>query len=168
MIKGLTISASLLLLAGCDCQVAGSQSEQAAATPSVVGVPKNGEHYYRVEDERYYPPSQYGSFPAIVQILMRHADMDSDQCRGVPVDYGEMLRACNRRDRIMIKIEELGYCWGSEKRDPIGADNHWLKCADDPNYLPDQSKITYQPYTEQEIAEGRTLYKSAQNKAEVR
>lgn len=75
----------------------------------------------------YYPLSKYRKYPEEVQSLIRRADIENGRCRGI--FDNETLRACNRRELIMIELEKKGWCWGGAD---VGYLEHWLKCADDP------------------------------------
>jgi hypothetical protein len=112
-----------------------------------------GNRIFAEEELHYYPVAKYHSFPKLIGWLMRRHDAEGDWCRGASGDDPETLHACNRRDLISIRIEELGYCWGSEKERAVGADMHWLKCTDQPNYDPQQEPINPQLFSDEEIAD---------------
>lgn len=98
-------------------------------------------------DLRYYPLAKYRKYPETVRSLIRRADMEDDRCRGI--FDNETLRACNRREWIMVELENKGWCWGGAD---VGYLEHWLKCADDP-YRPRNYRRTIHLYSEKEIAE---------------
>ena len=63
-----------------------------------------------------------------IKALIRKDDALDDICRAPGGDANG--RACLERSRILLKLMHLGWCWDSEKMDPIEADNHWMRCSD--------------------------------------
>jgi len=87
--------------------------------------------YYSNGRLNYYPLSRYGKYPLSVRWLIRKADIEDGQCRGIFDKY--TLYACNRREVIMFELEKRGWCYGGSL---VGFEMHWLKCADDPYHRP--------------------------------
>ena len=104
------------------------------------------------DTERYFPLSRYQSFPRQVRSLLQRADIENDHCRGNSGDDPETLRACNRRWVVMVRLEHLGWCWGSERGNASSADDHWLRCSDEHGYEPGQLG-RQPPYSEADIRE---------------
>lgn len=50
------------------------------------------------------------------------------QCRGGSGDSPKTMMACEKRDKLMSKVEKLGWCWGSANANASGAEKHWIKC----------------------------------------
>lgn len=65
---------------------------------------------------------------AKIKALIRRDDALDDICRAPGGDANGW--ACLERSRILLKLIHLGWCWDSEKMDPIEADNHWMRCSD--------------------------------------
>ena len=65
---------------------------------------------------------------AKIKALIRKDDALDDICRAPGGDANGW--ACLERSRILLKLMHQGWCWDSEKMDPIGADMHWMRCAD--------------------------------------
>ena len=65
---------------------------------------------------------------AKIKALIRKEDALDDRCRAPGGDPNG--RICLERGRILLKLTHLGWCWDSEKMDPIEADNHWMRCSD--------------------------------------
>jgi len=65
---------------------------------------------------------------AKIKALTRKDDALDDRCHAPGMDANG--RVCLERSRILLKLMRLGWCWDSEKMDPIEADNHWMRCSD--------------------------------------
>ena len=65
---------------------------------------------------------------AKIKALTRKDDALDDRCRAPGMDANG--RVCLERGRILLKLMHLGWCWDSEKMDPIEADKHWMRCSD--------------------------------------
>ena len=87
-----------------------------------------GSRVFTLDDEKYFPIAYYRSYPRPVQRLMQRDNVESNQCRGGSGNDVEILRACNRRDRITVQLERIGWCWGSIQH--VGALDHWMRCSD--------------------------------------
>jgi hypothetical protein len=103
-------------------------------------------------DLRYYPLRNYRRLPASVRALLRMADMENGHCGNHTGRDADGFRACNRAWRVMLTLERRGWCWGSENRMRVSADEHWLRCRDDPAYRPGYLG-SHPPFTEREIRE---------------
>ena len=103
----------------------------------------------------YRSPSKYLKYPQEVRLLIRHADTENDHCRGDSGDDPETLRACNRRYYLLLSLERKGWCWGGSH---YGYLEHWLKCADDPDYRPGQYG-SKPPFSDDDIREAARAQK---------
>ena len=101
-------------------------------------------------DLQYYPLRNYRQYPAAVRRIIRMADIGEGYCRSLNEHYPNRFRACNRGWRIMRRLERLGWCWGYEHRDRIYANEHWLRCSNDPTYRPNYLG-NRPPFSEREI-----------------
>jgi hypothetical protein len=94
-------------------------------------------------------PPNYRKYPIAVRSLIRRTDIEDNHCRGDFGDDPETLRACNRRYYLLIALEKKGWCWGGAD---VGYLEHWLKCADDPDYRPG-GYGSKPPYSRKDIEE---------------
>lgn len=86
------------------------------------------------------------SHPLDAKPLMNQAEAENDHCRGGHGDNPETMRACNRRQKLLTELERRGWCLEEN------AEQHWVRCADDPDYRPGQYG-SEPPYTEEDIRE---------------
>lgn len=100
-----------------------------AAYFSSNGIPKAGIRLPSASrdesDLRYYPLSNYRRYPARIRPLLQRVDLEHGRCAGT----GHSLRACDRMDRIVRRLERLGWCWGSVDAMAPEADKYWLRCS---------------------------------------
>lgn len=82
-------------------------------------------------------PTNYKQYPIQVRSLIRLTDLEDGRCRGRLGGAPETLRACNRRDHLLVLLEKKGWCWGGSH---VGYLEHWLRCADDPDYRRDHGR----------------------------
>lgn len=141
------VAGLLLLATACAANgPAGNQADVADRNEAATRLPgssdpKAGQQYYPVENYRKYPPQ--------VRELIRRFDMEHGRCRSALPDERENDRACNRRHRIMVELEQRGWCWGQGDVElPFSADDYWLPCVEDPTYRPGQLGET--PFPEAE------------------
>ena len=64
-----------------------------------------------------------------IETLLAEVDKLNDQCRGGSGDSPKTTEACDKRDAKFNEVVARGWCWGP--KDAIGADQHWMRCADD-------------------------------------
>lgn len=65
---------------------------------------------------------------AKIKALIRKEDALDERCRAPSGDAND--HNCLLRGRILLKLMHLGWCWDSEKMDPIEADKHWMRCSE--------------------------------------
>jgi len=65
-----------------------------------------------------------------VKELLNAIDALNHQCRGGSGDDPKTQKACVRRDAKIQEAARRGWCRGPQ--DAIGADQHWMRCSDDP------------------------------------
>lgn len=65
--------------------------------------------------------------------LIKEIEAANNDCRDLPGLSKEGVKACDKRDQLLIKAKEVDLCWGPQEA--IGADKHWMKCSDDPAYV---------------------------------
>lgn len=65
---------------------------------------------------------------AKIKALIREDDALDERCRAPSGDAND--HNCLLRGRILLKLMHLGWCWDSEKMDPIEADKHWMRCSE--------------------------------------
>ncbi len=71
--------------------------------------------------------------PTDRQLLDQVRSLDS-KCRGLPP--GEDDGACQKRDQIVGRLTERGYCYGLKGQ--VGADMRWHRCGPRSERLEDQ------------------------------
>lgn len=86
------------------------------------------------------------SQPFDAKPLMKRADTENEHCRGGHGDDPETMRACNRRQKFLTELERRGWCFEDD------VEQHWLRCADDPDYRPGQYG-SEPPFSEEDIRE---------------
>ena len=64
-----------------------------------------------------------------IEALLKEIDTVNGQCRGGSGDDPKTMDACNKREAKMQEAEQRGWCWGPQTA--VGADKHWMRCADD-------------------------------------
>jgi len=98
-------------------------------SPGYCPIPAHHPDFAKVR--KSYPITNYASFPVPVRCLMQYADIEGDICKGIY--HGALTEsACDRRDRMMKRIELTGWCWDSPTG--ISADEYWMRCSDSPGY----------------------------------
>jgi hypothetical protein len=160
----MTAIAVLGLTAACD-RIAGSPNEhitkqhQSRIYPDYIPTrypppdfDPQGNRIFTAAERSAYPLASYKSFPVAIAALMQQADVEHGWCKGAG-DDPQTLRACNRRDVLIHRLEQLGYCWGSDSAaSEIEANKHWLKCRDDPSFAA-ISSVSFMPsFSDAEIA----------------
>lgn len=58
--------------------------------------------------------------------LVDRLDALKEQCRGGRGDMPATVQACKRRDDLIAKLEESGWCWGPPEASQI--EKRWLRC----------------------------------------
>jgi len=66
--------------------------------------------------------------PQVDRLLNRYGRLN-DACRGGPGDSAKTMAACCSRQRVGIRLERLGWCYG--KSEQTGADMEWHRCRRD-------------------------------------
>lgn len=145
-----------VILVGASAQSnSGNSSEENATHPPPAAVSGSNAGLNPASPDQPYwrdfPLRSYRGFPAGVRALLRRADVAQEHCSSVPDADG--YRACNRAWRIRRELaRRRGWCWGSERRMRVSADEHWLRCSRDPTY-----RLGYEgprpPFSEREIRE---------------
>lgn len=64
--------------------------------------------------------------PPEVAALMKQEEQLNNQCRGGSGDLPTTLAACDRREKLLSKIAEKGWCWGKDGQ--FGYEKDWTKC----------------------------------------
>jgi len=73
-----------------------------------------------------------------IETLLAEVDKLNDQCRGGSGDSPKTTEACDKRDAKFNEVAARGWCWGP--KDAIGADQHWMRCADDKSSASQQAE----------------------------
>ena len=110
----------------------GFASEHVVRASSAVG-PRSAHSRSPSDDEfilQDFPWSHYRRYPAAIRPSLRRADIEHGRC----FDNPGISRACSRMDRISRQLRRRGWCWGSEQLMASEAENHWLRCSNDPHY----------------------------------
>jgi hypothetical protein len=95
-----------------------------------------------------HPWRNYRQYPPGIRASIRRAAIEQSRCRGIPNN----LRACNRAWLMNRRLEQRGWCWGSEQRAAYEAIKHWLRCSNDPTYRRGYLG-SRPPFSEREIRE---------------
>ena len=93
------------------------------------GFPTDLAQMTEVEFNGIYTHEYFLQFPGQARELIRRNMVESTICEGNYPDERERYRACNRRYRVLLELEQLGWCWGGGR---ISAEEHWLPCSKDP------------------------------------
>jgi hypothetical protein len=166
-------SFALLLLFACDAEdPQATETNSAKTVPRIVQraelLPSRFRQYPDTEEGRkqlaacypgtteaevleLHPPSKYVDYPIEIRAVLRRADIENSICRGIPGP--DTLRACNRRLKAMQQAEKLGWCWGSEDRLAMAAEEHWLRCSEDALHGRKAYLSATPAYSEAELAE---------------
>lgn len=87
--------------------------------------------------------------PARPAALIAEEERENEACRGGSGDDIATMRACNRRQVVMKKLQDSGWCWGGAD---IEADKRFIPCKPgDRDYSPGAFDKPY--YSDEEIAE---------------
>ena len=65
---------------------------------------------------------------AKIKALIRREDALDERCQAPGGDANG--RVCLERERILLKLMHLGWCWDTEKIDAPYRDRHWMRCSD--------------------------------------
>lgn len=63
-----------------------------------------------------------------IKALIRKEDALDERCQAPGGDANG--RVCLERERILLKLMHLGWCWDTEKIDAPYRDRHWMRCSD--------------------------------------
>ncbi len=66
--------------------------------------------------------------------LLDAVQQANSECRGLPPDERE--EACQKRDQLVGRLTERGYCYGLKGQ--VGADMRWHRCGPRSQRLEDQ------------------------------
>lgn len=72
--------------------------------------------------------TSFSRYPASVRPLLTREMKLDEACRG-PGDSPSTMTACHRRDAVVTKLNDLGWCWGPENE--IEASKRWVRCGPD-------------------------------------
>jgi hypothetical protein len=105
---------------------------------------------YSAEEKSWFPINNYRKFPDKVRASLQRADIENAICRGNSGDNPETLRACNRREILMLDLEDWGWCYGSKEH--IGAMDHWWLCVNEDNFRPGEHRKLVNGFSDKYIA----------------
>lgn len=92
---------------------------------------------------QWFPLSRYREFPAAVRPLLQRAETEAALCRGSGNE--EVMNVCNFSHKLHVQLGRLGWCWGGSD---IGANEHWVRCDEDPHTAPGQLEGSAPPFPE--------------------
>jgi hypothetical protein len=141
---GIVVVAALFGLQGC-----GENIEPMAKAGPVVSIPSecpallaSGRPVLPLdEDERpFFDMSRYVQFPPDDRLLLQRAEVENTRCRGWVGSDSERYRTCNRRDCVMLELEQRDWCWGGGE---ISAEHRWLRCSKMPDHRPSTGELSF-------------------------